>query len=58
LRELKDFNIQLATHMKANGQLPTLILQPSLMEETRVNQNDDPELQRMKQNLEKEIQFQ
>jgi len=58
LRELEDLDIQLMLHKKANVQLLALTLQPSLMEEIRVNQDSDPELQRVKQNLEKGIQFQ
>ena len=37
LRELEDLAIQLMSHRKANVQLLALTLQPSLMEETRVN---------------------
>ena len=58
LRELEDLDIQLMLHKKANVQLLALTLQPSLMEEIRVNQDSDPELQRIKQNLEKGIRFQ
>jgi len=58
LRELEDLDIQLVSHRKANVQMPTSTLQSSLMEEIRVNQHDNPELQRIKQNLEKGIQFQ
>ena len=58
LREQEDLNIQLALHKKENIQLLALTLQPSLMEEIRVNQDSDPELQRIKQNLEKGIPFQ
>jgi len=58
LRELEDLDIQLVSHKKANVQLLALTLQPSLMEEIRVNQDSDPELQRIKQNLGKGIQFQ
>ena len=47
-RELDDFDIQLASHRKANVQLLALTLKPSLMEEIRVNQDSDPELQRIK----------
>ena len=58
LRGLEDIDIQVVSHRKANVQLSALILQHSLMEEIRVNQDSDPELQRIKQNLEKGIQFQ
>jgi len=58
LRELEDLDTQLVSHRKANVQMPTLTLQSSLMEEIRVNQDDDHELQRIKQNFEKGIQFQ
>ena len=58
LRELEDLDIQVVSYRKANVQLPVLTLHPSLMEEIRVNQDSDPELQRIKQNLEKGIQFQ
>jgi len=53
LRELKDSHIRLMSHWKANVQLLALILQPSVIEEPRVNQDSDPALQRMKQNLKK-----
>ena len=58
LRELEDLGIQLVLHRKANVQLSALTLQPFLVEETRVDQDSDPELQRLKQNLKKGIQFQ
>ena len=58
VRELEDLDIQVVSHRKANVQLPTLTLQSSLMEEIRVNQDSDLELQRIKQNLYKGIQFQ
>jgi len=53
LRELEDLHIQLVSHWKANVQLLALTLQPALMEEPRVNQDSDPALQRIKQNLKK-----
>jgi len=37
LRELEDLAIQLMSHRKANVQLLALTVQPSLMEEIRVN---------------------
>jgi len=58
LRELEDLGIQLVSHRKANVQLQALTLWPFLMEEIRVDQDSDPEFHRMKQNLEKGIQFQ
>jgi len=58
LRELEDIDIRLVSHRKAYVQLLALTLQPSLMEEIRVNQHSGPELQRIKQNLEKGTQFQ
>jgi len=51
LRELEDLDIQLMLHKKANVQLLTLTLQPSLMEKISVNQDSDPRLRRIKQNL-------
>ena len=45
LREKEDLDIQLVLHKTANVQLLVLTLQPSLMEEIRVNQDSDPELQ-------------
>jgi len=39
LRELDDSDIQVMLHRKANVQLLALTLQPSLMEEIRVNQD-------------------
>ena len=56
--QFEDLDIQLVSHRKANVQMPTLTLQSSLMEELRVHQDSDPEFQRIKQNLEKGIQFQ
>jgi len=53
LRELENLGIQLVSHGEANVQLSTLTLQPSIVEEIRVHQESDPELQRIKQNLEK-----
>ena len=53
LRELEDLGIQLVFHVQAHVQLSALTLQPSIMMEIRVNQESDPELQRIKQNLEK-----
>ena len=58
LREFEIFDIQLVLNRKLSVQLSALPLQPSLMEEIRVNQDSDPELQRIKHNLEKGIQFQ
>jgi len=57
LGELEEFYIQLGSHRKANVQMPTLALQSSLIEEIRVNQGADPELQRIRKNLEEGIQF-
>ena len=51
LRELGDLHIQLASYRNVNVQLLALILQPSLMEEPRVNEDSDPELHRVNQNL-------
>ena len=51
LRELEDLDIQLMLHKKANVQLLALTLQPSLMEKISVNQDSDPRLRRIKQNL-------
>ena len=53
LRGLEDLHVQLVPHWKENVQLLSLISQPFLMEEPRVNQNSDPTLQRIKQNLKK-----
>ena len=53
LRELGDLHIQLASHRNVNVQLLALTLQPSLMEEPRLNEDSDPALQRIKQNLKK-----
>ena len=53
LIEIEDFDIQLASHRNVNVQLLALTLQPSLMEEPRVNRDSDPALQRIKQNLKK-----
>ena len=53
LRELEKLGIQLVSYGQSNVQLSALTLQPSIVEEIRVNQESDPEVQRMKQNLEK-----
>jgi len=53
LRELEDLGIQLVSLGQPHVQLSALTLQPSIMEETQVNQESDTELQRIKQNLEK-----
>jgi len=53
LKEVEDLGIQLVSHGQAHVQLWALILQPSIVEEIRVNQESDAELQRIKQNLEK-----
>jgi len=45
LRELWDLSVLLISHRKVNVQFLALTLQPSLMEEIRVNQDSDPELQ-------------
>ena len=54
MRELKNLGIQLVSHGQAHVQLSALTSQPSIVKEIRVNQESDPELQRIKQNLEKE----
>ena len=54
LKELEDLRIQLVPHRQAHVQLSALTLQPSIVEEIRVSQESDPELQRIKKNLEKE----
>jgi len=53
LRELEDFGIQLASHGQKNAQSSALTVQSSLLEKIRLNQESDPELQRIEQNLEK-----
>ena len=53
LKELEDLGIQLVSHGQTHVQLSALTLQPSIVEEIRVNQKSDPELQRIKRNLEK-----
>jgi len=53
LKELDDLGIQLVSQGQAHAQLSALTLQPSIVEEIRVNQESDPEIQRIKQNLEK-----
>ena len=49
LIEIEDFDIQLASQRNVNVQLQALTLQPSLMEEPRVNEDSDPELHRINQ---------
>ena len=46
---IDDIDIQLASHRNVNVQLLALTLQPSLMEEPRVNEDSDPELHRVNQ---------
>ena len=53
LKGLKDLGIQLVSHWQAHIQLSALTLQPSIVEEIRVNKKSDSELQRIKQNFEK-----
>ena len=53
LRELEDFEIQFVSHGQTKPRLSALTVQPSLGEEIRLNQESDPELQRIKKNLEK-----
>ena len=51
LREPEDLGVQLVSHRLAITQMSTVTLQPSAIEEIRVNQEDDTKLQRIKQNL-------
>ena len=44
LKELEDLGIQLVSRRQAHVQLSALTLQPSIMEEIRVNQESDLEL--------------
>jgi len=44
LRELEDLGIQLVSHGQASVQLSALALQPSIVEEIRMNQESGPEL--------------
>ena len=53
LRELEEFRIQLLSHGQTNPQLSALTIQSSLVEEIQLNQESDPELQRIKKNLDK-----
>jgi len=53
LKELGDLRVRLVSHRQAHVQLSALTLQPSTVEEIQVSQESDPELQRIKQNLEK-----
>jgi len=53
-RELENLGIQLVPHRQKNVQLSALTLQPSTVDEIQVNQESDPKLQRIKENLEKE----
>ena len=46
-------NVQLVTHGQTYAQLSAITLQPSLVEEIRVNLEVDSELQRIRQNLDK-----
>jgi len=46
-------NVQLVTHGQTDAQLSMLTLQPSLVEEIQVNQENDLELQRIRQNLDR-----
>ena len=51
LKELQSMGVQLISHGQASLQLSALTLQPFVVEEIRVNQEINPELQRIKQNL-------
>ena len=51
LRKCEDLGVQFVSYRQASVQLSMLTLQASILEEIRVNQDDDLELQRMKQNL-------
>ena len=53
LKELDYLGIQLLSHGQAHDQLLALTLQHSIVEEIRVNQESDPELQRIKKDLER-----
>ena len=53
LREPEDFGIQLVVHGKMNAQLSALTVRFSLVEEIRLIQESDPELQSIKQNFKK-----
>jgi len=53
LRQLEDLGIQPVSHAQVNVQLLALILQPYIVDEIQANQEVDPELQRIKQNLDK-----
>ena len=53
LRDLEDLGVQFVSHGQASIQLSALILQPFIMEEIRMNKENNPELQRIKQNLER-----
>ena len=53
LKEHEDLGIQLVSHGQAPVQLSALTLQPSIVEKIRMDQESDPELQRIKQNLER-----
>jgi len=50
LKDLKSMGVQLVSHGQVDIQLSALTLQPSLAKEIRVNQETNPELQRIKQN--------
>jgi len=50
-RELEDLGVQLVSHGQVGVQLSELTSQPSKVEELRINWENDPELQGIKQNL-------
>ena len=52
MRELEDFGIQLVSLGQTNAQLSAFTVQSPLVEEIQLSQESDPELQRVKQNLE------
>jgi len=44
LRDLEDLGVQLVSHRQVRVQLSTLTLQPSIVEEIRMNQENELEL--------------
>jgi len=53
LKELESLGVQLVSYGQVSEQSSTLTLQPSIVKEIRVNQETDPELERITLNRDK-----
>jgi len=53
LKEYESMGVQLVSRKQASVQLSALTLQPSIAEKIQVNKETDPELEKIKKNLDK-----